>query len=279
MKAVHSFWSKAYFEGRWGEESKIEHDIYNFALSCHFARKTFKNIDLVTDEIGASLLEGLPYSNIGTDLEDLSNIDGRFWTAGKVHTMRVQEEPFIHLDGDVFLVDKKIKKRMSGKWDAIVQMREAGDHYYSTYPKVFDNLSKVHKGIHSINIFNFVYNHGIIGFQNMDLLKEYSHEYFDLIHLLELLGVEFPADADPNVALEQSLLTTITETSNLHVKELITVRDMQKHDLFGSASKIGFVHLWGNSKYQPKYTEKVRMRLKKENPTLYKHVREVVRNL
>jgi len=72
MKAVHSFWSKAYFEGRWGEESKIEHDIYNFALSCHFARKTFKNIDLVTDEIGASLLEGLPYSNIGTDLEDLS---------------------------------------------------------------------------------------------------------------------------------------------------------------------------------------------------------------
>lgn len=279
MKAIHSFWSKAYFNGRWGEESKIAYDIYNFALSCHFANKVFKSTNLVTDEFDASLLRGLPYKSISTELEELSHIDPRFWTAGKVHAIRIQEKPFIHLDGDVFLVDKGIRKRMEGQWDAIVQMREMGSHYYSTYPDVFDNIRKVYKGIDDLNIFNFVYNNGIVGFKNVAFAEEYTTNYFDLVYELERVGLEFPADADPNIVVEQSLLTTMAEISNMHVKELITTRDMQKYDLFGTATKIGFVHLWGNSKYQNHYIKKVQERLKSENPKLYSHVKKVVSSI
>ena len=279
MKAIHSFWSKAYFTGRWGEESKISFDIFNFALSAHLSTKLFKSIDLVTDEFGASILESLPYTNIDTDLEEISHVDKRFWTAGKVHAMRAQEEPFIHIDGDVFFMNKKSKPIIKGDWDAIVQMREIGSHFYSTYPPVFREIRKVYPEIDDINIFNFVYNNGIVGFKNMEFLKEYTYRYFDLVYNLERAGVKFPPNQDPNIAVEQSLLTTIAETSNLHVKELITVLDMQKDDLFGYAQKIGFVHLWGNSKYTEEYSHPVKERLKAENKSLYNAVNFIIKKL
>lgn len=279
MKVIHSFWSKAYFNGRWGAESKIAYDIYNFALSSHLANKHFKNTDLVTDETGASLLEGLPYKSITTDLEDISHIDPRFWTAGKVHSMRIQQEPCLHIDGDVFFMNSKCKKRLGGKWDVAVQMREIGNHFYNTYPAVFENIRKVHPSIDDINVFNFVYNLGIIGFQNLDLKDEYTFEYFDLLYLLELNGVEFPSEKDPNIVVEQSLLTTMSQYKNVHVKELITLDDMKRYDLFGAAEKIGFVHLWGNSKYQNEYFKKVKSRLKAENPKLYKEVKNKIEKI
>jgi hypothetical protein len=53
---------------------------------------------------------------------------------------------------------------------------------------------------------------------------------------------------------------------------------MSKWDLFGAAERIGFVHLWGNSKYQDYWQERVRIRLKKENPELIKRVEEKIAN-
>jgi len=279
MKVIHSFWSKAYFQGRWGEESKIAYDIYNFALSSHLANKHFKSTDLITDEAGASLLEALPYKKIDTDLDDINQIDPRFWTAGKVHSMRIQEEPFIHIDGDVFFMNKKCKKRLSGKWDVAVQMREIGAHFYDTYPEVFKNIRKIHPGIDEINVFNFVYNNGIVGFQDIQLKDEYTFKYFDLLYQLELNGVDFPSEADPNIVVEQSLLTTMSQLKNAYVKELITLQEMKKYDLFGAAERIGFVHLWGNSKYQNEYFGKVKARLKAADPKLYKEVENKIKKI
>jgi len=279
MKAIHSFWSKAYFSGRWGEESKIVYDIFNFALSAHLSNKLFKSTDLVTDEFGASVLECLPYKNVDTALGEISHIDKRFWTAGKVHAIRIQRGPFIHIDGDVFFMNKKSKAILGGKWDAIVQMREIGDHFYNTYPSVFKQLRKVYPQIDEINIFNFAYNNGIVGFQNMDFLEEYTFKYFDLLYNLEIAGVQFPPENDPNIVVEQSLLTSVAECSNMHVKELITVGDMQRDDLFGYAQKIGFVHLWGNSKYQNEYLEKVKAKLKSENKKLFDNVNFIAKKL
>jgi hypothetical protein len=279
MKVIHSFWSKAYLEGRWGEESKIVYDIYNFALSSHLANKHFNSTDLITDKAGALLLEPLPYKNIHTDLEDISHIDPRFWTAGKVHSMRIQKEPFIHIDGDVFFMNKKCKKRLSGKWDVVVQMREIGDHFSNTYPDVFKNLRKIHPEIDHLNVFNFVYNNGIVGFQDMSLKDEYAYEYFDLLYLLEMNGVKFPPEADPNIVVEQSLLTTLSQFKNAYVKELIPVDEMKKYDLFGAAERIGFVHLWGNSKYQNEYFNKVKARLKAADAKLYKEVKNKIKKI
>jgi uncharacterized protein len=96
---------------------------------------------------------------------------------------------------------------------------------------------------------------------------------------LDLSGITFPAKADPNVIVEQSLLTKLAQVQNVHVKELITLQDMDIEGLFEFADRIGFVHLWGNSKYQESWHQRVKAKLKEVNPKLYKSVSNKIKSL
>lgn len=279
MKIIHSFWSKSYFHGRWGQESKIHMDLYSFALSYHYAKSLYKNISLVTDLKGLSLFSCIPYDDIVTDLENINHINPGFWTAGKIRACEMQTKPFIHIDGDVFLMEKKIRKILSDKWDVAVQMREIGQHYNDTYPQAIRKLQEVYPWAEGLGIFNYAYNNGILGFRNMGFRDKYVYEYFDLLYMLEICHVQFPPKADPNIVVEQSLLTRLSSYHNVHVKELITLNDMEKEGLFEYAEKIGFVHLWGNSKYQDYWHEKVKAKLKEVNPKLYKAVTNKINSL
>lgn len=277
MRILHSFWTKAYFQGRWGMDTKVIQDLHCFALSYHFAKKHFGEVHLVTDNEGASLLDFLEYDDVSVDLESISTVDPRFWTAGKVKAAEVQNGDFLHIDGDVFLIDPIIKGLVSSSYDAIVQMREVGHHFNSTYPPIFKDLKKVYPYIDFISLYNFTYNTGIFGFKDQKFKEEYCRIYFDLLWDLQDHGVQFPADRDPNIVVEQSLLTTMAQNQNKHVKELITLSDMNEWDLFGAAERIGFVHLWGNSKYQDYWQQRVRLRLKEENPSLMNRLEEKLR--
>jgi len=243
------------------------------------ANKHMGKISLVTDDTGADLLEALPYVDIDTDLQEIDHINPKWWTAGKVHALRATQEPCIHIDGDVFFMNKKSKKKIDCDWDALVQMREVGEHYYSTYPDVFSHLSRVWPHISNINLFNFAYNTGIIGFKNEELKGKYVDAYFSLLEQLDTAGAEFPANADPNVAVEQCLLTSVTQRANVYVKELISLDDMDESDLFGAAENVGFVHLWGNSKYQNYYINKVKTRLRSESKRVFNHVEKKIQQL
>jgi len=71
----------------------------------------------------------------------------------------------------------------------------------------------------------------------------------------------------------------MSQLKNAYVKELITLQEMKKYDLFGAAERIGFVHLWGNSKYQNEYFSKVKARLKAADPKLYKEVENKIKKI
>jgi len=272
LKVIHSFWSKAYFRGRWGEEPKLPFDLYCFALSSHFANKTFGSIELVTDEAGAFLLEGLPYADIHLGLEDISHVDSRMWTAGKVKALDSFDQDVLHIDGDVFFLEKSVNAVMNSSWDSIVQSREIGAHYQSTYPPILYALNRLHPESHKLSLYNFTYNTGIFGFKNQEFKKLYAKEYFKLVEELTIKGVEYPPKHDPNVVVEQSLFTQMSQDHNMHVKELITINQMDSDGLFDAAEEMGYVHLWGNSKYQQQWHEKVKQRLKEENPKLFDYV-------
>lgn len=279
MQVIHSFWSKAYFHGRWGQESKIHMDLYSFALSYHYAKVMYGKISLVTDPEGLTLFSCIPYNDISLVLTNLDHVNSGFWTAGKIKALQVQTKPCLHIDGDVFLMGKEIKAILKSNWDVAVQMREVGEHYNSTYPQIFQNLQRVWPQIKDLSVFNYAYNNGILGFQDIDLKNEYAIEYFHLLAELDAAQIKFPPKADPNVVVEQSLLTRIASYKNSHVKELITLDDMEKFGLFEYSEKIGFVHLWGNSKYQKNWHKKVKAKLKAENPKLYRSVNEMVKSL
>lgn len=77
-----------------------------WSLSVQEAGRHYSDTWLYTDDDGARLLVerlGLRFAHVRTDLNALAGYDPQWWTLGKLHTLRLQTEPFFHIDGDVFL--------------------------------------------------------------------------------------------------------------------------------------------------------------------------------
>src|SRR5215467_3350808 len=106
MRAVWSFWTKP-FAGRCGIPWLSErHHLLSWVLSLKTARKHYPQTALVTDDEGAELLVsqlGLSFAHVSTELSALSDADPSWWVLGKLWTYRLQHEPFVHIDNDVFL--------------------------------------------------------------------------------------------------------------------------------------------------------------------------------
>lgn len=274
MKFIHSFWSKSYFQGRWGLQDKFFDDLYCFALSAVLINRHGKSIDLITDDHGAELLGGIPYKRVSRDLNDIAHVDPQFWTAGKVYSLSVQTKPTLHIDGDVFFLDQKCYEAAKKPWDIFVQSREMGEHYHSTYPPVIESISGFSDAAKEFSRYNFTFNTGVFGVRDFDFFKRYSFEYFDLIFKLELQEVRIPSDRDWNICLEQSLLTTMSQDYNLHVGEMINGREQKSPGFFEAADEKGYAHFWGSTKYSRYWQRRIRTRLQKESPKVFKRIQE-----
>ena len=274
MKFIHSFWSKSYLHGRWGLQNKFFDDLYCFALSATLIQKQGKSIELVTDDHGAELLSGLPYKNVSLDLNDIAHVDPQFWTAGKIYSLSVQTKPVLHIDGDVFFLDRMCYDACKTSWDIFVQSREMGEHYSSTYPQVITDIGKFLNVESRFSKYNFTYNTGVFGVRDFEFFKRYAFEYFDNIYKLELQQVRIPTERDWNICLEQSLLTQMSQDYNIHVKEMINAREQESPGFFEAADEKGYAHFWGSTKYSRYWQRRIRARLQKESPKVFARIQE-----
>ena len=274
MKFIHSFWSKSYLHGRWGLQDKFYDDLFCFALSAELLRKHGKDIELVTDDYGGELLRGLPYKRVSYDLNDIAHVDPQYWTAGKIYSLSVQKKECIHVDGDVIFLEKTALEAAKMAWGILVQSKEVGDHYSATYPPIIESLSGLLKDTSYFSRFNFTYNTGVFGVRDLAFFRKYAFEYFNHIYTLEILEARIPEDRDWNVCLEQSLLTTMSQDSNIFVKEIISGQEMDFPGFFEAADQKGYAHFWGKTKYDPYWKRRIRSRLKKENPKLWEVLTE-----
>jgi hypothetical protein len=106
MKAVWSFWSKPFEAQRRLHWPSERHYLFAWVLSVETARRHYPDTWLITDDAGARLLVdrlGLRFARVSTDLNALAHHDPEWWALGKVYAYRMQTEPFIHIDSDVFL--------------------------------------------------------------------------------------------------------------------------------------------------------------------------------
>ncbi len=106
MKAVWSFWTKPYSRrlGSWWLTE--DHHWLAWGLSFFTAQQHYPQTCLVTDDEGARILVDelqLPFAEVSTALNGLSDQNPGWWALGKVEAYRRQEESFVHIDPDVFL--------------------------------------------------------------------------------------------------------------------------------------------------------------------------------
>jgi hypothetical protein len=105
-KAVWSFWSlpfELHFRSAWASE---RHHWMAWCLSVECARRLGFETSLLTDDAGAATLVDhlqLPFDSVSLALNALGSADPHWWVLGKLYAYSMQTEPFVHIDSDVFL--------------------------------------------------------------------------------------------------------------------------------------------------------------------------------
>lgn len=240
QRLVHSLYT-----GRCSDKA-IEALIYTYTLSALYAKKSGFEIVLHGDKKACELLKFAPYDEVFCDIfkEDAPK-NNRVFAWPKFVAMAKEKDGAIHIDGDVFLKRESLQNLIClGESDVIIQNIERSGIY--PYMGNWDNetcaFSKCDKPSWMKPSLITMYNCGIIGFKDKDVMKEYHDIYADLLKEYELRGTDI--DCVPDLVAEQQMLYDFAKHRGLKVKELLPFEDIS-----GTANKIGYQHLLGASKY------------------------------
>lgn len=164
MNCLYTYWSKE------GENVDCGFGFPQFFFECagksiRTAFKNYESVIIYTDSIGKSILEtNIPEVKdckiVTIDYSEY-DFDSRYWNFPKMITYSLQEEPFIHIDFDVFLKDD-FSKQTNTVYDIYSEtIRE-----YGYVKKHLDKFSKDGK------MPNKIICSGIIGGNNIEVFKK-----------------------------------------------------------------------------------------------------------
>ena len=210
MKIVQSFWSgnKDCLKDGYGWASPIYH-YASWILSCDQLRQYYDDVILVTDKAGYDILIKrlhLPYSDVIICLDELSKYSPDLWALAKIKAYGALDEPFIHVDGDVFVWDKF--DSCLGDYDLIAQNIETTTDYYRTmWNEIRPAIDILPEAMEEYDqdISHKAYNMGIFGGNDILFIKDYCRQAFDFVDqnlekVNKLKGINF------NIFFEQVLL-------------------------------------------------------------------------
>lgn len=262
MKIVHSFWSKPVM-GDSNNYTQINmgwrHPKYHYmswALSCLTSREHYDQVELVTDRRGEHIfLEQLklPYTSVQPVLDRLNQYPENLWAIGKLYAYQLQQEPFIHIDGDVFIwspFEKRLEKaELVGQH---VDEEEGHYHFGITHLKNHNIklLPEFEKDFDTYGRFNAT-NAGIIGGNNIEFFREYVDRSFYFID--KNLDKTSEALIGSSFALiyEQYLYSVMARKKNIRIRHLlhgINEDILNLSDFYNRFGKKKFVHLLSKTK-------------------------------
>ena len=131
MRIVQTFWTAGQdpLKHSFGW-SHPQYNLMSWALSCLSLREHYDDVELYTDSAGYHILIevlGLPYTKTHVVFDDFKCLP-HHWALAKIKTYSMQTEPFIHVDGDIY-----ISKRIPGNIEnamVLVQNQEIGTEFY-----------------------------------------------------------------------------------------------------------------------------------------------------
>jgi hypothetical protein len=296
VRAVWSFWSKPHAAGRGFRWREPVHHLLAWGLSLRLAQAHYPETVLITDSPGRALLVdrlGLPFTEVSTELDRLREVDPGWWALGKLVAYSLQDQPFVHLDSDVFLW-RPLPARITGA-PVLAQHPETGDN---RGPEVIEDAftragltlpaewewSRSHPARRAREA-----NCGIVGGTNAHFIRHYARLALDIV-LNPAHAAAWAAIADTeglNWTIEQFLLSACLDFHRFDPGS--PFRGVYLRYLFGSASaafdpaqsaRLGFTHLLGAAaKQDPRITARLEARLHREDPAFYRRCRRVARSV
>lgn len=290
MKFVWSLWTPPIFsklETRW---LNVKSWLFSWILSFECVQKHYLETVLVTDDDGARLLVdglGLGFSQVDTRLNCLRYYDPRLWAMGKLHTYRLQDVPFLHLDNDVFL------------WQPLpTQLLEAS--VFAQSPEPFEVWDEQWYSPQVLEAFLFIDGRGwlpkewhwyrktqehlqegaccgIFGGTNLDFIKYYADLAFQIIDdEKNRIGFLMVPNLQKNIVLlEQYLLSAV---SNYYIYnpcpklQCTSIKYLfDDPESLARAGDIGYTHLIGAAKKSVDICTKLEKRIQEYFPYSYEN--------
>jgi hypothetical protein len=229
---------------------------------------------------------GLEFESVSTELDGLEFYDPTWWALGKLWTYRLQTEPFVHIDSDVFLW-KRLPERLE-KAPVVAQNPEhftGGVSFYK--PELIEYYLKratdgwlpeewqwyrLRGGIQNGSCC------GIMGGNHIDFINHYASTAITLItHPTNERGWYLVGDkSDHNILAEQYLLTACVEFHCSHSDSPFS--DLRIEYLFGSvneahdrnrALRAGYTHMLSSAKRHELLCQRLEKRVETDFPDCY----------
>lgn len=276
MKALYTFWSKPLKENlaRCNSEKNF---IMMFVYSMLWAAKWFEKVELNTDHYGYNIFKHFETSKIKIQntLNHFEALDPYlFWAYPKLYSLAIQDESFIHIDGDIFIFRKLKDKIFEG--DFGFQNLEQ-TYFKRTYEKIIQFCDKnlKNKPQRWDPNLNSAINCGLMYFKNPKDAKDFHDEtkkYFidldsetlmtitkELKETIKTTYITYP------LIFEQYFLNCFLKDKDINY--LLDPEDIKKEEQ-GILTIQGYIHLI-EDKNNPIYLNNVDIRFQLEFPNEY----------
>ncbi|RAJ08324.1 hypothetical protein LX64_00972 [Chitinophaga skermanii] len=305
MKIVQTLWTRPGLHGGWLDQ---RFHFFSWALSCLQLRKYYNEVELYTDTLGKQLLVdtfGLPYTKVHVVLDDFPYPD-YLWAAPKLKTYGLQEQPFLHVDGDVFIFHPFNTLRT--QQNVVYQNREVEQFAGAFYTDIVNDINqKTAKPLPQwLNTMEknaiVALNAGVYGGLDVPFFQEHAAMAFNFFddHATLIANMKHPSNA--NHIAEQALAAWLLQhhdvkvhaplfTDNLfltpdtmHLVNNIVTDDVPEREIgdepvpFGyqalnhfGISPLGrkYVHLMGHNKKSKLVCALLARRLRKDFPSYF----------
>ena len=259
-----------------------EYHMMGWALSCLQLQKVYGKVSLFANSQAARLLVDilqLPYGEVKITHDKLFFPHPDLWALPKIYTYSIQEQSFMHIDGDVFLFKPFDVNLMES--DLITQNVEIETKdYYKPMKKAlmanFTFLPPCVKKDFESGAPIYACNAGIIGGNNVSFFHEYASTVFEYIlengDRLKRINVN-----SFNVFYEQHLFYALAREKGIPVKVLIegVIEDRgYKHldDFHDVPFNRSYIHLLGDFKRDEFTCNRMASKLKELFPDYFERI-------
>ena len=288
MKAVWSFWTKPYYAGRRASWYSELHHWLSWGLSVHTSRQHYPETCLVTDDEGARILvDGLqlPFEHVSTALNEMADQNTDWWALGKFEAYRRQQDPFVHLDADVFLwkpLSPEVEEADVFTQNPVPNVPGASLYRPEEFERAIGHPADGWLPKEWTWYRRSANQHGqccgVFGGTHMDFINHYAGSVLRLVadpanrDSLEMM----PAKADHMFLIEEFMLTALVEYHQKHkrspyhgieIRHLFqTLEDAYRPECTTAA---GFTHLAGGAKRDARTSRNLELRVQQDLPRYY----------
>ncbi|MES5134382.1 DUF6734 family protein [Prevotella amnii] len=289
MKIIQSFWSKpllksdkeSYQNRLNGGWPNLRYALAATSYSCLTLKKFYEDVELYTDDFGMHLFKDvlqLPYTKFHNVLNDL-DMDELFWAYGKIVTYSLQNEPFLHIDNDIFIYNRfpdKIEEAELACQNIEWITPKTTDDYTEALEFLRQNVPTCPNIIFDTECRQAV-NMGLFGGNNIDFIRRYAHSAMEGIkNAVPYILAKKGKTGVFNIIFEQLLLSEMAKKESIPTAYIIENNDSsdfsQYINLETAQFTVNYTHCVGLIKQCEFICEQMEYRLRSEFPQQYQNI-------